>query len=219
MKRFPAFVWVWLLSLAVCAAVVTLSFARLDVPLAMHFWRAHRSLSLLGEALAAGVLLSVEAIVILGLIAARLVRGHLSRFAEALAIACLTSICAYGINGDVLKPLFGVPDPLALMQGAAHRFQFLMGSAQSSFPSGHMILAGSFAGVLFRMYRVSIVPLSALLAAAGGLLIVGGWHFLSDVIAGAFLGISAGMLAGEIWVVHLGGGSPAPGRRQIGDAR
>jgi membrane-associated phospholipid phosphatase len=35
-------------------------------------------------------------------------------------------------------------------------------------------------------------------------LVVGDWHFISDVIAGAFLGVSAGILAGEGWLVHLG---------------
>ncbi|HVS76014.1 MAG TPA: phosphatase PAP2 family protein [Steroidobacteraceae bacterium] len=213
MKRFSVVVRIWLLSLAACAVIVAFSFARLDVPLALYFWRLGRSLSPLGQAFGAAVILSVEALVILGLILARLVRGRISPFGEALAIACLTSICAYGINSDVLKPLFGVPSPIALVRGAPHAFKLLMGSAQSSFPSGHMVLAGAFAGVLIRMYRASIAPLSALLLAAAGLLVIGGWHFLSDVVAGAFLGISAGMLAGEIWVVHMGGG-PAGSRRQ-----
>jgi hypothetical protein len=33
-------------------------------------------------------------------------------------------------------------------------------------------------------------------------LLVGDWHFLSDIIAGAFLGTSAGILAGEGWAAH-----------------
>jgi hypothetical protein len=65
-----------------------------------------------------------------------------------------------------------------------------------------MVLAGAFAGVLMRFYRASIWPLSALLVLAAGLLVVGDWHFLSDVIAGTFLGVSAGILAGEGWAVH-----------------
>jgi uncharacterized membrane protein YoaK (UPF0700 family) len=65
-----------------------------------------------------------------------------------------------------------------------------------------MVLAGAFAGVFMRLYRTSILPLSALLLIAAVLLIAGNWHFVSDVIAGAFVGVSAGLLAGEVWLAH-----------------
>jgi membrane-associated phospholipid phosphatase len=201
-KRFAVFVRIWLLSFAVCAAVVALSFARMDVPIALHFWTVGRFLSPLGSVFGAAVILALESAVALGLILARVVRGRISRFGEALAIACLASICTYGINSEVLKPFFGVPMPGEVMEGARHTFNFLMGSGNSSFPSGHMILAGGFAGAFMRLLRVSVWPLSALLVLAAGLLVVGDWHFLSDVIAGTFVGVSAGILAGEAWIVH-----------------
>jgi membrane-associated phospholipid phosphatase len=201
-KRFPVFVQIWLLSFVVCAAAVALSFARIDVPIALHFWRVGLFLSPLNAAFGAAVILSLESAVALGLILARVVRGHISRFAEALAIACLASICTYGVNSEVLKPFFGVPTPAEVMEGARHTFNFLMGSGNSSFPSGHMMLAGAFAGVFMRLRRASVWPLSALLVVAAGLLVVGEWHFLSDVIAGTFVGVSAGILAGEAWTVH-----------------
>jgi membrane-associated phospholipid phosphatase len=201
-KRLPVAVRIWLVSLAVCAAAVALSFARVDVPLALHFWPVGRFLRPLNAAFGAALILASESAVALGLILARVVRGHISRFGEALAIACLASICTYGINSEVLKPFFGVPMPVDVMEGARHAFNFLMGSADSSFPSGHMILASAFAGVLMRLHRVSVWPLCALLVLAAGLLVVGGWHFLSDVIAGTFVGVSAGLLAGEAWTVH-----------------
>jgi len=201
-KRPPVAVQIWLLLFAACAAVVILSFARIDVPLALAFWKVGRFLSPLNKALGAALILSLESAVILVLILVRLVRGHISRFAGTLAIACAASICAYGINSNVLKLLFGVPSPVEVMHGARHTFNFWMGSGDSSFPSGHMVLAGAFAGVFMRLYRASIWPLSALLLLAAGLLIVGDWHFLSDVIAGTFLSVSAGLLAGEWRAVH-----------------
>jgi membrane-associated phospholipid phosphatase len=112
-------------------------------------------------------------------------------------------VCAYGINDQVLKVFFGVPDPVAVMHGTPHVFHLWMGSEMSSFPSGHMVLAGAFAGVFMRLYKVTIWPLAALLLLAAALLIVGDWHFLSDVICGAFLGVSAGILAGEGRAAHL----------------
>lgn len=202
MKRYLVFAQIWFLSFVVCAAVVALSLADMDVPIALHFWNAGRFLGPLNTALGAAVILSLESAVVLGLILARMVRGHSSRFEEVLAIACLTSICTYGTNSEVLKPFFGVPTPIEVMEGARHTFNFLMGSGNSSFPSGHMILAGAFAGVFMRLRRASIWPLSALLVLAAGLLVVGDWHFLSDVIAGTFVGVSAGILAGEAWAVH-----------------
>jgi membrane-associated phospholipid phosphatase len=201
-NRFSVVVRYWLLSLAACLAAVALSFAELDVEVARRFWQVGRHLSSLNTAFGAAVILSLESVIVLALILARLLRGRLSRFAEATAIACLASICAYGINDQVLKPLFGVQPPDVVLEGARHSFNFLQGAARASFPSGHMVLAGAFAGVFMRLYRVSIRPLAALLLIAAVLLVVGDWHFISDVIAGAFLGVSAGVLAGEGWAVH-----------------
>lgn len=203
MDRFPALVQIWLLSLAACALLTALSFGHFDVPIARHFWNVGRFLRPLNSAFGAAVVLSLESALALGLIVARLVRGRISRFGGALAIACLASICTYGINDEVLKACFGVPVPAAVMQGAAHGFNFLAGPGNYSFPSGHMALAASFAGVFMSLYRVSIGPLSALLGLAAVLLVVGDWHFVSDVISGTFVGLSAGVLAGEAWDIHL----------------
>ena len=202
MKRFAVFIRIWLLVLVACAAAVAFAFKRIDLPVAVFFRGSARVLNPLGTAFGAAVILFLESAVTLTLILARLVRGHLSRFAEVLALACLASICAYGINSQVLKPFFGVANPAQALKGATHTFHFLKGSANSSFPSGHMVLAGAFAGVFMRLYRASVWPLAALLALAAALLLVGDWHFLSDLIAGTFVGVSAGILAGEGWAVH-----------------
>ena len=202
MKRFTVFVQVWALSCAACFGAAAVSFVYLDVRLAVHFWDFGRDLRPLSDVLGAAVILAGESAVTVGLVLARIVRGRLSRFGETLAIACLASICAYGINSEVFKPFFGVPAPARVIGGATHAFNWLMGSSASSFPSGHMMLAGAFAGVFMRLYRASVWPLCALLMLAAGLLVAGGWHFLSDVIVGTFVGLSAGMLAGEAWAVH-----------------
>ena len=204
MKSFSTVLRIWFLFLLVCAAAVVLSFVTVDVPLAHRLWRVGRHLGLLSVVFGATTLLTLEAIVVLGLIVSRLTRGHLSRIGEAVAIACLASICAYGINDQVLKPFFGVQTPTDVMHGARHVFNLATGLGNASFPSGHMVLAGAFAGVFMRLYRASIRPFSGLLLLAAGLLVLGDWHFVSDVIAGTFLGVSAGILAGEGWVVHMG---------------
>jgi membrane-associated phospholipid phosphatase len=210
MKHFPVFVQIWVASFMVCALLVAFSFVHIDIPIARYFWKVGRLLNPLNTVFGAGIILSAESAVALGLILARVVRGHISRFGEALVIACLASICTYAINSDVLKPLFGVPSPAEVMAGARHSFNFLKGSGNSSFPSGHMVLAGAFTGVFMHLYRGSTWLLSALLVLAAGVLIVGDWHFLSDVIAATFAGVSAGLLAGEVWAVHA---SRSPDKR------
>lgn len=201
MNRFAAVAQVWLLSLVVCAALTALSFAFVDLPIARHFWTIGRALQPLNSAFGAAVVLSCECALAVGLVLARLVRGRLSRLGRTLAIACLTSICTYAFNDLVLKPWFGVPVPAAVMAGAPHHFNLLAAPGSYSFPSGHMALAASFAGVCMSLYRVALV-LAALLALAALLLVVGDWHFVSDVIAGTFVGLSAGFLAGAVWRLH-----------------
>jgi len=193
--RFPDLVW--LLSLLICTLAVALAYVYLDVPIVHRFYGLLGSAESVGKGFASAVLLSIEAAIALLLVWIRITRGHLSRFGEATALACLTSICAYAI-----KLFFGVPNPAAVLHGARHAFDLLAGSSNCSFPSGHMVLAGAFAGVFMRLYRASILPLSALLLSAAVLLIVGDWHFVSDVVAGTFLGVSAGLLAGEVWLAH-----------------
>jgi membrane-associated phospholipid phosphatase len=202
-KSFSRVFGIWLLLFVVCATVSAFCFKEVDLPVARFFWRFSHHFGSLNDAFGAKLILTGESVVVLGLVVARLTRGHISRFAEALAIACLASICAYGVNDEVLKPFFGVPPPDAIIHGTRHGFNVAMGFDYSSFPSGHMVLAGAFAGVFMRLYRVSIGPLAGLLLIAACLLVVGDWHYISDVIMGAFVGVSAGMLAGEGWLVHM----------------
>jgi membrane-associated phospholipid phosphatase len=199
-SRFPGLIW--LLSLLVCVLVVAVAFAYFDVPIARRVFGTLSPAENLAKGLTSAVLLSAEAAVALTLIVVRITRGRLSPLGEAAALACLTSICAFSVNDSVLKFFFGVPNPSAVLHGARHAFNLMSGSASNSFPSGHMVLSGAFAGVFMRLYRRSIVPFSALLLIGAALLVVGDWHFLSDAIAGMFVGVSAGLLAGEVWSAH-----------------
>jgi membrane-associated phospholipid phosphatase len=202
-NRHLAALQIWLLSFLVSIAAVILSFSHLDIDVADWSFRNIRWLNALGEGVGSAVILSVETGVVLSLVFARLVRGRISRHSEATALACLTSMCAFTVNDAILKICFGVPSTQAVLtHGARHAFHFLVGSPDCSFPSGHMVLAGAFAGVLMKLYSSSIWVFSTLLSFGAALLVFGGWHFVSDVIAGTFIGVSVGLLAGELWQLH-----------------
>lgn len=192
----------WFLSLLICILAVAVAFVCFDVPIAHGVYGILASPETLATGFASIVLLGIEAAVALALVIFRITRGHLSPFREATALACLASICAYAINDSTLKFFFGVASPAAVLHGTQHAFNILRGSSNNSFPSGHMVLSGAFAGVFMRLYRNSILPLSALLLIAAVLLVTGDWHFVSDVIAGTFVGVSVGILAGEVWLAH-----------------
>ncbi|MCL5742322.1 MAG: phosphatase PAP2 family protein [Acidobacteria bacterium] len=201
-KTLPVAYRVWLLSLLICTLAIAAAFRYFDLAIATRVYGILPSAKSLATGFASAFLLGVETAIALALILFRIVRGYLSPLGRVTVLACLTSICAYAINDSTLKLLFGVPVPAAVLHGAQHVFHLLGGSSRSSFPSGHMVLAGSFAGVFMRFYRNTIVPFSTLLLIAAALLILGDWHFLSDVIAGTFVGVSAGLLAGELWLIH-----------------
>ena len=201
--RSPYFMW--LVALLVCTLATAFAFVYLDVPIARSMLGVLRS-ETLATGFGSAVLVAAEASVALALILQRITRGHLSPWREATLLACLTSICAYAINDGTLKFFFGIANPTAVMHGTRHTFHLLGGSPKSSFPSGHMVIAGAFAGVFMRLYRASTWLLSVLLLVGAALLVAGDWHFVSDVIAGTFLGVSAGLLAGEVWLAHSGQG-------------
>ncbi len=202
-RQTPRFPYrMWFLSLLLCTLAIAVAFQFLDVPIARRANGVLTSGESLATGFASGVLIGVEATIALALVILRITRGHLSPSREATLLACLTSICAYALNDSTLKLVFGVPNPDAVLHGTQHAFHLLRASSNGSFPSGHMVIAGAFAGVFMRLYRISILPFSVLLLIAAVLLVVGDWHFVSDVIAGIFVGVSAGLLASEVWLAH-----------------
>lgn len=64
------------------------------------------------------------------------------------------------------------------------------------------MLVSAFLGVFVRVHPSirAFAFLAAVVAAFA--MMIGDWHFLSDLIAGGFLGSSIGILAGELWVQH-----------------
>lgn len=201
--RFRAFP-VWLIGFFLTVAASTLSFIWIDVPVAHHFADNADRFGIIAAGLSGMVLLAVESAVVVGFLLLRILRGELSPLAKAVTVSSIASICAYLLNEVLLKFLFGVPSPPEMLfQNAGHAIHFLSGDVQDGFPSGHMMLAGAFAGAFIRAYPRMTGWLFSLLALGALILVWGDWHFVSDVIAGTFLGVTVGLVVAHPGAVQI----------------
>lgn len=116
-------------------------------------------------------------------------RGVHNRHTRFLQV-CGTAVPLAFVAKDVFQYLFGRPDPyLWIVDHEQPRFLWLRADVgYGCFPSGHMTV---FTALLMTLWRYNprnrslYLALLVLLAVA---LIVTDYHFLSDVIAGAYLG-------------------------------
>jgi membrane-associated phospholipid phosphatase len=176
----------------------------LDVPIAFHFHGHAGRYSPLGRGFSSSILVAVELAFIASLSIARMVQGSLPTYARTLLMACCSSLIAFEANDRILKVIFGRQSPTAFFnQPALHLFHFLQGDEHSSFPSGHMVMATAFAVVIIRLHPRTAPPLIALLCLGAFALLIGDWHFASDVVAGTFEGWTAGLMAAELWAQHI----------------
>jgi membrane-associated phospholipid phosphatase len=200
--------WPWFKTWCVLTVAVFIVIAIcifwLDVPIAQEFSSNIRRFGAIGRGLGSVVLISGEMLVVAILAIVRLAKGSLPIFAKALFVACCASLSAFVTNDYLLKFVFGRLNPAEFFRSEPGSvFHFFQGSYQSSFPSGHMVMATAFAMTLIRLEPRTRPFLLILLCIGAGSLLVGDWHFLADIIAGTFVGGTAGFIAGELWAEHI----------------
>ena len=200
---------VWFASLLGIVAVIMASFLWLDRPVASfvhdHFRYPHRGvvdeLSHFPNPL---VLLAVILSIILGL---RMILGRPFSRNQANTFVCSLSVIFTEAIKDALKFIFGrtwpetwVHNNPSFIRDGVYGFHFMHGgSAYQSFPSGHMAATCTVIAVLWIRYPRFrwFYLIMGLLIGTG--LVGANYHFLSDVFAGAFVGLSSGWLATVIW--------------------
>jgi membrane-associated phospholipid phosphatase len=201
----------WSLGLLGTAVAVTVSYLWLDRPIAHlahdHFAQFHlfEKLTLVPEALTP---IAVVAFLALGL---RGLKGEgLSRLQTVLLVSGISLAVAVVIK-DQLKFAFGRTWPETWMRNNPSFirdevfgfFPFHGGPGYQSFPSGHTTAICTVMTVLWLCYP-RFRPLYALTMAAVAIGLVGAnFHFLSDVVAGGFLGISVGWLGVAMWEIGV----------------
>jgi membrane-associated phospholipid phosphatase len=195
--------WWCIVLLAVLVAIIA-SVQWLDMPIARYFLGGSGHVAGLAGLLGSPELVAGEASLMAILAIIRIMRGTLPDYAKALFVACVASLSAFTINDFTLKVVFGRYNPHVFFQAAPLSvFNFLHGDHTSAFPSGHMVMATAFAAVLIRTYFRTLPLFAGLLCLGAYLLLLGDWHFLSDVIAGTFVGGTIGLVAGELWCEHV----------------
>ena len=199
----------WSLGLLGTVIAVMVSYLWLDRPIALfahaELQRFHlfEKLTLIPEALTP---LAVVAFLLLGL---RGLSGRkLSRFQTVMLLSGVSLAVAVIIK-DQLKFAFGRTWPetwtrnnLSFIRDGMYGFHpFHGGGGYASFPSGHATMICTVMTVLWICYP-RFRPVYALCVAAVAVGLVGAnFHFLSDVIAGGFLGLSAGWLGVALWEI------------------
>ena len=183
----------WLLAFAVCAITVLPCIAWLDRPLAGYFESHVRHsglwLWLVRALTATAVVVLLGQLFLLGCGLWRASGHRLAPWTGRMLMCSLALMC--GLAAEVIfKTIFGrsSPDP-AFVQGRIYEFLLLHGGPHHwSFPSGTAIGATAVLAVLWPSLRrgraFAILALIVLLAAV----VVTNYHWLSDVIAGVFLG-------------------------------
>lgn len=203
------FVRNWGLGFLGTAIAVTVSYLWLDRPIAhlahdqLQQFHLFEKLSLVPNGL---IPLAAVAFLVLGL--RGLTGPTLSRFLTVLLVSGISLAVAVVIK-DELKFAFGRTwpetwlrnNPSFIRDNLFGFFPFNGGSAYSSFPSGHTTAICTVMTVFWLCYP-RFRPLYALCIAVVAVGLVGAnFHFLSDVIAGGFLGTFVGWLGVGMWEI------------------
>jgi membrane-associated phospholipid phosphatase len=191
----------WFFASLAISSLIVVSIRYIDRPLARLTAEFHLFQALLNRApveLPAMIALACLAVLLGGSYLAAgkrlpkwLVAGMLAGFALLWSL-CLTEF--------LLKPLFGRTLPTAYLQNGQYGFHwFHLGNAFGSFPSGHADQATAILSVLWVFYPRWRWGYAGALVLGAFALVLGEWHFLSDIIAGSFIGTVSGVLMMQIW--------------------
>ncbi len=133
-------------------------------------------------------------------------------------IVIFVIVAAAGVADDILKVTFGRARPYLWLAGDTSGFHpFRFKSQFNSFPSGHTTTSFAAAialSALFPRLRVLFFLAAAAIAASR---IAQDVHYLSDVVAGAVLGMAVAILilpvfAKRRWIPYVRGGVRHPNR-------
>ena len=135
-----------------------------------------------------------------------LIARPLPRYQAAAFLCSVSVLCGEAIK-DLLKFVFSRTwpetwihnNPSFIRDGVYGFYFFHGGTAYQSFPSGHMGAVCAAISVLWIWYPRWWLLWAMSVLGAGAALVGTNYHFLSDVIAGGFVGASIGCIATAVW--------------------
>ena len=197
----------WLVGLVATAAFVTVSFQWLDRPIALliyDIFGGRRIPTELPDRILKIPLATAIVFVICGLVA---IMGRCFLKRETAVAMCTISTLAAIIIKDQLKFAFGRtwpdtwgPGIVSLARDNVYGFHFFQtGKSFEAFPSGHAAVAAAVISVVWILFpRLRVICAIGVVVVDLGLVALN-LHFLSDVVAGSFVGISTGLFTVALW--------------------
>ena len=190
----------WMLWAACTIVVVTASIVWLDRPVCLFLRQLIGHSDFFAKFVdSPGLFLPLAAIAPLMFVVRRLLRYDPGRFDIALILSLLSVLLAYALKFP-LKFLFGRTWPHVLINYDIYVFNpFHAGGEFGSFPSGHTAAICALLSVFWIWYPKYRAVYAMCVLAAALILLIGNYHFVSDIIAGGFFGVSCGVFANSWW--------------------
>jgi membrane-associated phospholipid phosphatase len=203
LKNFQT--WSFAAVSTIIAVVIAEEF--LDRPIARVSYRMFGHLAFVHEFAATPKFFGPLEILVLMVFVFRRIAVYPLAYPDTVLILCQASLLATNLLVSPLKFVFGRTWPLhghpSFLIDGAYGFNFLTAGPQfESFPSGHAASIGALVGVLWATYPRFRLLYGAGVAVMAAALVAGDFHFLSDVLAGGFLGVSVAFLILAVW--HFG---------------
>jgi membrane-associated phospholipid phosphatase len=201
----------WIASFVLTTVLVVICYLWVDRPVALLAHDAHRLSSLISLQYRVPLIMSPLAGLALLVLAVRALMGRpLSRPYVVILLCTVSFFIVEGLKA-YLKVAFGRTWPeswmgphISFIRDGVYGFHpFHGGPAYTAFPSGHIAAICAVVFVLWACYPKfrSLYTLFVVVTAIA--LVVSNLHFMSDVIAGAFLGISVGWITTATWRVGV----------------
>jgi membrane-associated phospholipid phosphatase len=199
----------WIASFVLTSVAVVICYLWIDRPVALLAHNVYDQLGALQRVIyrIPVVMAPLAGLGLLMLAVWALTNRPLTRPYTAILLCAVSFFVTEGLK-TYLKSAFGRTWPESWMGGFNRSFirdgvygfhPFHGGPAFTAFPSGHIAAVCAVVSVLWVWYP-KFRPLYALsVLATAAVLICSNYHFVSDVIAGAFLGTSVGWITISIW--------------------
>jgi membrane-associated phospholipid phosphatase len=220
----------WFGGLVLTGLIVLISVAWIDKPIAIwvndNLGQRHFPA---GLATSPGLSIPLVSALVFAVFGLSAVMGrNFSRLEWAVLLCDISALAAEAIKNQ-LKYVFGrtwpdswKPDILSLVRDNVYGFHFFHpGQSYESFPSGHAAVIAAVISVLWILFPIPKVRFlcTVCVAVADLGLVLLNLHFVGDVVAGTFVGVSTGLFTVALCAPAARAGSLTPMFQRIGSGK